>query len=304
MRHLLSIADLSTTEIKEILASAVKMKAELKTGAKENCCSRKTLAMIFEKDSLRTRLSFEIGMTQMGGHAINIGATQIKMRQRESIEDIAQVTSRFADIIMIRTFADKDLQDFAQNSQVPVINGLTDGFHPCQAMADILTAQEHFKSLDNIKIAYIGDGNNVSNSLALICDKLNIPFAIATPKGYELDCKLLQQYGADTSKILQSNDVNQVAECSNILYTDVWTSMGQEAEKEKRLKDFKGYQINLNLIKKAMPNAKVMHCLPAHRGEEISADAMDSDYCIAYDQAENRLHAQKAIVRFLLEQQN
>ena len=304
MRHLLSIDDLSTAEIKTILASATAMKKALKEGAKEECCSRKTLAMIFEKDSLRTRLSFEVGMTQMGGHAIHIGATQIKMRERESIEDIAQVTSRFVDIVMIRTFAHKDLEDFAANATVPVINGLTDGFHPCQALADILTAQEHFGSLDNIKMAYVGDGNNVSNSLALICHKLDIPFAIATPKGYELDCELLEQYGVDTAAIFQSTDVKEVAQRSNILYSDVWTSMGQEAEKEQRLRDFEGYQINSDLVNISLPGTKIMHCLPAHRGEEISAEAMDSDACIVYDQAENRLHAQKAVIRFLLEQQN
>jgi len=303
-KDFLSVEDFSGREINHIFAFTSALKAEIKKGKKHNYLHRKSLAMIFEKDSTRTRVSFETGMTQLGGHALFISGEEIKLGKRETVHDIAKVLSRYVDGIMIRTFSHANVVEMAAYAAVPVINGLSDSFHPCQALADIFTIYEREKGLRGVKLSYIGDGNNVANSLLHCAALTGVDISIACPDGYrpdegavEFSKKAAMKTG---SKIEITDRIEEAVRGSNYIYTDVWTSMGQERESAKRKKIFAKYKISKKLLSACAPDCRVMHCLPAHRGEEIDADVLDSERSIVFDQAENRLHVQKAIMCALM----
>lgn len=297
MRHFLSISDLSTQEINKIFALALKIKKNPKKF--RNRLKDKTLAMIFEKPSLRTRVSFEVGMTQMGGHAIYLGPNDIQMGVRETPYDIARNLERMVDIIMARVFEHQKLVDLSKDTKVPVINGLSDLEHPCQAMADMLTILEKKKKLKGLKVAFIGDcKNNVTHSLAILCDKLGVEFTTSSPKGFEMKKEV-------TDKLknipFHSTDPKKVIKNADVVITDTWVSMGEEAQKKKRLKIFPPYQINSKLMKLVKPNAIFMHCLPAYRGYEVTDEVIDGSQSVVFDEAENRLHVQKSLIIHLLD---
>jgi len=304
MQHLLSIADLSSDEVWRILELAQRLKEEWKAGGNRPILKGKTLGMIFQKPSLRTRVSFEMGMKHLGGHAIYLSPQEIQLGKRESVADVARVLSRYVDGIMARVFAHSDLEELAAYSRVPVINGLSDYNHPCQALSDLFTIYEKKGRLKGLKLAYVGDGNNVATSLLFATTKVGMDFAIASPPGYQLPEKVASQgkaFAAESgSRLLFTDDPFTAVKDADIIYTDVWTSMGQEAEAEERAKIFPPYQVNAKLVAAAKPDVMVMHCLPAHRGQEITDEVADGPHSIVFDQAENRLHAQKAILALLL----
>ncbi len=300
-RDFLHITDFSSEEIKETFELAKKVKRYVKEGKEYLPLKGKTMAMIFAKPSARTRVSFETGMTQLGGHAIFLGPNDIGIGKREAIKDIARVISRYDDIIMARLFDHAHILELAEYSSVPVINGLTDLNHPCQVMSDIFTVLEHRGNLDNLKVAFVGDGNNVANSWINLAARLSMHFVLASPCGYDPDPVILENsrnIGLSTIETVH-NPVDAVKN-ADVIYTDVWASMGQEAEKEKRMKDFLPFQVNGELIKHAKPDVKIMHCLPAHRGDEITDEVIDSPNSIIFDEAENRMHVQKAIILKLM----
>ncbi len=302
-RSLVSMRDLSREEIQAILDRAIDLKKDRAALRKKAPLAGKTLAMIFQKPSLRTRVSFETGMTLMGGHAIYLAPTDIKLGERESTEDIALVLSRYADAIMARVFGHAIVEDLARYAKVPVINGLSDFEHPCQILADFLTVFERRKTLEGLHGAYIGDGNNVSNSLMFAAARVGMHFTVATPKGYAPSAAVLTeaQHLAETTgaRIAVVHDPKKAAKGADFLYTDVWASMGQEAEAAERREKFKGFQIDMALLKQAKPDALVLHCLPAHYGEEIAYDVSRSPNAAIFDQAENRMHAQNALLVML-----
>ena len=304
-KDLLSLHELSVDEVAEILDLAADLKSMQQNGIEHHLLKGKTLGMIFEKSSTRTRVSFETGMYQLGGQALFLSNRDLQIGRGEPIEDTARVLSRYLDGVMIRTFAHSTVEKFAEYASIPVINALTDLLHPCQVLADLLTIREHKgKNLKGLKLAYIGDGNNMAHSLMYGCAKVGMDFACASPKGYECDPEVIanaQEDAAETgSKLLFTEDVFEAAKDADILYTDVWTSMGEEAEREQRLKDLAGYQINKELLAVADKRCIVMHCLPAHRGEEITADVLEANADVIFDEAENRLHAQKAVMALLM----
>ncbi|NQT74965.1 MAG: ornithine carbamoyltransferase [Candidatus Omnitrophica bacterium] len=294
-RDFLSIKDLTRNEIEELFGFAAGLKLSRKTHDKP--LNNKTLGLVFEKPSNRTRVSFEVGMFELGGNTIYLGSDEIKLGKREAIKDAARVLSRYLDAMVIRTFSHDRLLEMAQHSSVPVINGLTDLLHPCQALSDLFTIKEK-KGLKDITLAFVGDGNNVLNSLLYGCSKLGVKINIACPKGYEPNKDILKNAGAFAKLFGSALDA---VEGADIVYTDVWASMGQEKEQKKRSRIFKPFQVNSKLLSLAKRNAVVMHCLPAHRGEEITDDVLDSRQSIVIDQAENRLHLQKAILVKLLQ---
>ncbi len=294
MEHFLDLADLAAEQIQKLLDDAVTLKIELKKSGNEPILKGKTLGMIFEKPSLRTRISFEVGMHQLGGHPLYISPAEIGLGTRESVADVARVLSRYVDCIMARTFSHEHILELAKYATVPVINGLSDYNHPCQGLADLLTIYEKKGKLQGLKLAYVGDGNNVARTLAVATGKMNMSFAIASPKEYSLDEKDLPTGATSTV------DPIKAVEDADIIYTDTWASMGQEDEMEARKQIFMPYQINKELVAHAKPDAIVMHCLPAHRGQEITDDVIDGSQSVVFDQAENRLHAQKAILSALL----
>jgi len=301
LRHFTSLDDLSAQEFTDLLAVAVYLKRRRAMGIREHALAGKTLAMIFEKPSLRTRLSFEVGMTELGGVATYIRGEDVGLKTREPIKDVARVVSRYVHGIMIRTFAHQTVSELAAHATVPVINGLSDACHPCQALADLLTIHEHLGTTKGLKIVFVGDGNNVARSLARACVLAGARFVLAAPTGYAFTAEDIASFGAAWGDAISHvTDVAAAAKGADVLYADVWTSMGQEAERERRLRDFQGYQIDERLIANAGSRVKVMHCLPAHRGEEITDAAVESSASIVLDQAENRLHAQKAILRLLM----
>ncbi|MEW5894513.1 MAG: ornithine carbamoyltransferase [Candidatus Omnitrophota bacterium] len=301
-RDLLSMHDLSSSEILQILSQAAKLKND--KSLKTTHLKGKTVGLVFQKPSNRTRVSFEVAVYQLGGNCIYLGPAEINLGKRETTEDVAKTLSRYLDCIVARTFSHKDIIELGKFATVPVINGLSDLYHPCQAFADILTVQEKLGDISKVKIAYIGDGNNVCHSLLLICSKLGINISIATPEGYEISNDVLesaQSYAKETGTVIHTTHLPEVAvDSANVIYADVWTSMGQEEETDKRLKDFKNYQINASLVKLADPGYIFLHCLPAHRGEEVTSDVIDGPHSVVFDQAENRMHAEKAILIFLL----
>ncbi len=296
-RDFLSIFDLHEEEIFEIFELTKKLKEAQKKGVDHKILKDKTLAMVFEKPSLRTRVTFETGMTQLGGHAIYLAPSDIKLGTRESVPDAARNLARWVDLIMARVFAHKTVEDLAKSCTITVINGLSDLEHPCQVMADLFTISEKKGFLKKTTIAYIGDGNNVCNSLIAASTLLEFRLNIATPQGYEP----MKEYIAKTKTALLTHDPKAAVKDAEIIYTDVWASMGQEQERQKRKKVFKEYQINRKLLQSAPKDYLVMHCLPAHRGEEITDDVIDSPASIVLDQAENRLHTQKALMVWLLQ---
>jgi len=302
-KDLTTIVDLSLEDINELFALTAELKESHKRGEVDHCLAGKTLGMIFEKSSMRTRVSFEVAMTQLGGHAIYLTKHDINLGERESVKDVASVLSRYVDCITIRTYAHETVVELADSSCVPVINALSDYTHPCQALTDLYTIKEKKGSLENIKLTYIGDGNNVARSLAFLCAKLDVSCRIASPENYELPAGFLKEIkGIATSgaSIEQYRDPKEAVEDADVIYTDTWVSMGKEEEVEIRRNDFKGYQVDSELVSLAKKGVFVMHCLPAHRGEEITDDVIDGPNSIVYDQAENRLHIQKALLKLLI----
>lgn len=304
-KDLLSIHDLSVSDVEEILSLAEELKAMQKAGIEHHLLEGKTLGMIFEKSSTRTRVSFETGMYQLGGQALFLSNRDLQIGRGEPIKDTARVLSRYLDGVMIRTFAHAEVQEFAHYADIPVINALTDLLHPCQALTDLLTIKEHKgKNLKGLKMAYIGDGNNMTHSLMFACAKAGIDFTAATPNGYEPNEQIYKQAVSDAmqtgAKITVTNDVLAAASDADVLYTDVWASMGQENEHDKRVKIFQGYQINDDLLTHSHKRAMVLHCLPAHRGEEITDAVLEKHADEIFDEAENRLHTQKAIMALLM----
>ncbi len=302
MKNFLSIRDCSVQELEELLALSIELKKLYKSGGRDLCLSGKTLVMLFEKASLRTRMSFNVAMTDLGGSPIYVKPDDIGgIGKREPAKDIARVLSRYVHGIMARTFEHETLTSLADFADVPIINALSDYCHPCQAMADILTITEHCGDLKGLKIAYIGDGNNVARSLAFVCARFAMKFAIAAPEGYQLDDETIQTANdIAAGTVDQTSDPAHVVKDADVVYTDTWTSMGQEDEKQQRIAVFKDYQINSELMAKAPGNAKVMHCLPAYRGFEITDEVAESPNSIIFDQAENRLHFQRALLKKLL----
>ncbi len=295
MKHLLKLMDLSTKEITEILNLADQLKYEKKNGIKHHILEGKTLGLIFEKSSTRTRVSFEVGMYDLGGNALFLSSRDLQIGRGEPVQDTARVLSRYLDGIMIRTFAQQEVEDLAKYGSIPIINGLTDYCHPCQVLADLMTIREHKGILAGKKLCYIGDGNNMTNSLIVGGIKMGMEVSVACPKGYEPDAELMK-WAAENGKFTCTESVMEAAKDADVLYTDVWASMGQEAEAEARKKIFAGYQINSDVMAVAHSDAMVMHCLPAHRGEEIAEDVLEAHANEIFDEAENRLHAQKAVL--------
>jgi ornithine carbamoyltransferase len=296
----ISLADFSRADVESMLDDADRLKADLKAGKGQRPLVGKTLAMIFEKPSLRTRVTFETGIKQLGGASVYLAPEDIRLGARETVGDIARNLSRWVDLIVARTFSHRSLLELAQHASIPVINGLTDLLHPAQVLADLQTMREHRGSLEGATVAFIGDGNNVVNSWLNAAALLRLNFRLACPPGYEPDAKILARaQSLVPGKIQITNDPAAAAKNADVLYTDVWTSMGQEAESQARRAAFAGYQINARLLDVASKDVLVMHCLPAHRGEEITAEVLDGPRSVVLDQAENRLHAQKAVMVWL-----
>lgn len=293
--HLLKLQDLSTKQINEILNTADQLKFEKKNGIKHHLLKGKTLGMIFTKSSTRTRVSFEVGMYDLGGNALFLSSRDLQIGRGEPVQDTARVLSRYLDGIMIRTFEQKEVEDLAKYGSIPVINGLTDYCHPCQVLADLMTIREYKGGFAGNKLCYIGDGNNMTNSLIVGGIKMGMEVSVACPKGYEPDAEIMQ-WAAKNGKFTCTDNVLEAAKGADVLYTDVWASMGQESEAEARKKVFAGYQINAEVMNVANDKAMVMHCLPAHRGEEITEDVLEAHANEIFDEAENRLHVQKAVL--------
>ena len=307
MKHLLSIHDLTVAETEQILSVAGELKAQLKKGIPHPLLKGKTLGMIFSKSSTRTRVSFEVGMFQLGGHALFLSSNDIQLGRGESIYDTANVLSRYLDGIMIRTFDQKDVEDLAHYGSIPIINGLTDLLHPCQALTDMLTIYEHKGKLSGLKLAYLGDGNNMAHSLLYAGAKLGMEVAVATPKGFECDPEIVANAKEDAKQtgavIDVSHDPIRAAKNADAIYTDTWVSMGQSGSKESRLATFHPYQVNEKLMSHAKENAIFLHCLPAYRGYEVTEEVIDGPQSVIFDEAENRLHTQKAIMALLMADQ-
>lgn len=304
-RDFLSIADWSTEELWNLLELSRKMKEDGASYAR--CLEGKSVAMIFEKPSLRTHVTFDVGIRQLGGHSVYLSQAGIGLGKRESIYDIAKNLERWVDAVVIRTFAQKTCTDMATYMRIPVINALTDLEHPCQAVGDFLTIYEKFGSFKGKKLAFIGDGNNVCNSLMLMAAKMGMNFVCATPIGYEPDKEITTLASATArqtgSSIEFMHDARECAKNADIIYTDTWVSMGQESEQDQRRKVFRSFQVDSDIMRLAKDSAIFMHCLPAHRGEEVTDDVIDSAQSVVFDQAENRLHTQKAILYTLLREQ-
>ncbi len=294
-KDLLSISDLTAEEMQQLITNAM----ELKKSRQNLLLQGKTLALLFEKPSLRTRVSFDMAMFQLGGHAIYLSPDEVGMGKREAVADVARVLERYVDIITARTFSHQTLQDLARYASIPVINALSDFEHPCQALADILTIYEKKKVLTGLTVAFIGDGNNVANSLVLASVLSGMNFHIASPHGYEISNDILAQakkMAQNNAKVRLFSDPHAAIKDADVIYTDVWTSMGQEAEREQRRKDFAGYQINNDLLSQAKKDVIIMHPLPAHYGEEVAEGILDHPNSVVFDEAENRLHIQKAVL--------
>ncbi len=301
MTDLLSLKDLTSAEINEILELAHQLKADNKAGREHHLLKGKTLGMIFAKSSTRTRVSFEVGMYQLGGHALFLSSNDIQLGRGECIHDTAKVLSRFIDGIMIRTFDQKEVEELAHYADIPVINGLTDLLHPCQVLADLMTVQEYKgKDFKGLKMCYVGDGNNMAHSLLYGCAKVGMDISIATPDKYRCDADVVKnamEIAKETgSKIVITTDPKEAIKDADAVYTDTWVSMGQEAEKQQRIKDFEGFQVSAELMSIAKSDAIFLHCLPAYRGYEVSEDVIDGENSAIFDEAENRLHAQKAVM--------
>lgn len=305
MRHFLALLDLTSAEIHNLLDKARALKADLIRGHRPALLPNRVLGLIFEKPSLRTRVSFEAAMGQLGGSSVFLSSTDGAIGQREPVADFARVLSQLCDAVVLRVFRHRTIEEFAEHSTVPVINGLSDYNHPCQALGDLLTIQEAFGSLEGRTLVFVGDGNNVARSLVVACARAGMRFILAAPEAYRFDESFLSTCRTAFPGHLpvQESDPNRAVSEADIVYTDVWTSMGQEAETAKRLRDFKGFEVNESLMARAPSHARFMHCLPAHRGEEVSAGVMESKASLVFPQAGNRMHAQKALLCWLLADQ-
>jgi ornithine carbamoyltransferase len=304
MRHLVSVEQLSTLEVRDLLELAVELKDEWGKGGNRPVLAGKTLGMVFQKPSLRTRVSFEVGMSQLGGRAMYLSPQEIRLGQRESVADVARVLSRFVDGIMARVFDHADVEGLAAYASVPVINGLSDYVHPCQGLSDVLTIFEKRGALQGLVLAYVGDGNNVAHSLLFTGSKVGMEVRVSTPSGYEPSDEVVSkatEFARETGgRVVLDADPRSAVSGADIVYTDTWASMGQEDDREARLPRFQPYQVNGELLSLAKPDALVMHCLPAHRGEEITDEVIDGPQSAVLDQAENRMHLQKAILVTLM----
>ena len=300
-RHFLTLADVSERELRSLLARAARLKRDRAAG--RQVLAGKAVALVFQKPSMRTRVAFEVAVLQLGGSAIYLGQEDIQLGQREPIRDVARVLSRYVDGIVVRTFAHENAEEFAAYSRVPIINGLSDLHHPCQALADLFTLQETFNRFKGLRVAYVGDGNNVLHSLAQGCALVGVTLTVATPRVHRPDSAIWQVAvrSARTHGSVLRWTVNprEAVEGADVVYTDVWVSMGKERERSRRLKRFRPYQVNARLLQHAKTGCRLMHCLPAHRGEEITDDVMERSSSLVFEQAENRLHAQKALLTFL-----
>ena len=303
-RDFLRVNDWAPDELLSVLDLADRLKARQREGIEHRHLEGRTLGMIFQKPSTRTRVSFEVGMFQLGGSALYLAAGDLQLGRGETIKDTARVLSRYLDGIMIRTFAQADVDELAEHADVPVINGLTDEFHPCQALADVMTIRERLGGFEGVRVAYLGDGNNVCHSLMIACAKLGMDFAAATPEGYDPDPEVVGWAREAASESGGSIDLvrepERAANGADVLYTDVWTSMGQDDEHERRLQDLEPYRIDGSMVSLASKRAIVLHCLPAHYGEEITEEVLYSDRSAVWDQAENRLHAQKGLMALII----
>ncbi len=304
MRDLITIADLSTDEIKGLLNLAADLKRQWKQGGNEPVLAGKTLALLFQQPSLRTRVSFQMGMSHLGGSSMYLSPQEIGLGQRESVADVARVLSRYVQGIMARVFEHSNVEGLATYASVPVINGLSDYVHPCQGLSDLFTIYEKRDNLEGLVLAYVGDGNNVAHSLLFAASKVGMEIRVATPPGYEPDEEVVRKatgFAQGTGgKVLLDADPHSAVNGADIIYTDVWASMGEEDERDTRIPLFRPYQVNSELVALAKPHAMVMHCLPAHRGEEITDEIIDGPQSVVLDQAENRMHLQKAILQTLM----
>jgi ornithine carbamoyltransferase len=297
MKHFINLDDLSTQDLNGIIDTAIDLKKQHKTGEINQTLKNKTLAMIFDKSSTRTRVSFETGMTQLGGHALFLSDRDIQLGRGEPIKDTAIVISSMVDAIMMRVSSHEDINTFVKNGSVPIINALSDESHPCQLLADMMTYKEHKGSIQGKTVAWIGDGNNMCHTYIQAAKAFKFKLNIATPKGYEPDQVFIDNYADHISLF---NDAKKACDNADLVVTDVWASMGQESEQKKRELAFKEFQVDQNLMKNADADASFMHCLPAHRGEEVSAEVIDGKQSLVWDEAENRLHAQKSLLLYLL----
>jgi ornithine carbamoyltransferase len=299
-RSFTKVADWSRDELLEVLDLAHELKRLQHAREEHHLLPGRTLGMIFQKPSTRTRVSFEVGIYQLGGIGLYLSAGDLQLGRGETIKDTAVVLSRYLDGIMIRTFAQSDVEELAEHASIPVVNGLTDSSHPCQALADVMTIRERFGRLEGLKVVYLGDGNNVCASLMVACAKLGVDFVAATPSGYRPDEEAVRIAREAGGSVELTDDPQTAVEGADVLYTDVWTSMGQDAEREQRLRDLGGYGIDAELLKRAGDGAVVLHCLPAHYGEEITEDVLYGPQSAVWDEAENRLHAQKALMALVI----
>ncbi|MBM7631549.1 ornithine carbamoyltransferase [Geomicrobium sediminis] len=303
-KDVLTWLDFTSIEIERLLQQALVLKEQLQEGIPHETLKGKSLGMIFQNASTRTRVSFEVGMTQLGGHSLFLSGKDMQIGRGEPVQDTARVMSRYVDAIMIRANDHEMVKKLAEMSEVPVINALTDEDHPCQALADAMTLKEQFTDLHGLKVVYVGDGNNVAISLMIICAKLGIHFTMAAPVGHTGDEAMWEKAKAvakETGSIIEHIvDPHEAVQNADVIYTDVWTSMGAEEEQQSRIEIFKTYQVNESLMEAAKPEAKFMHCLPAHRGEEVTEDVLEGEHSIVFDQAENRLHVQKAILQSVI----
>ncbi|MFO0798959.1 MAG: ornithine carbamoyltransferase [Gemmataceae bacterium] len=302
MTHFLNLIDLTAEEVKSLLAEAVRLKSAHARGIPTRTLAGKVVGLIFEKPSLRTRVSFESGVAQLGGTSLYLPGNEVGLGWRETHADFARTIANYLDALVLRVYRHDTLDAVAQHASIPVINALSDWSHPCQALADLMTIQELFGGVEGRTVAFIGDGNNVARSLAVGCGRLGAKFVLGCPAGYGFDPKFKADYKARVSKDFprEVNDAVAAVKGADVIYTDVWTSMGQEAEREERLKRFESFQVNAKLLAQAAPGCKVLHCLPAHRGEEITDDVMDGPAAAVFPQAGNRLHTQKAVLGWLL----
>ena len=302
MRHFLDLLDLTGDELAHLLERTAKLKAAHAAGNRTPLLQGRVIGLVFEKPSLRTRVSFQTAIAQLGGASVFMSGHEVGLGSRESVPDFARVMSQYVDAVVLRTFSHGTVELFAAHASCPVINGLSDYYHPCQALADLFTLQEIFGDLTGRTLAFVGDGNNVARSLAICCGKLGLRFILAAPDGYGFDESFLQLYQQrlPQAELTRNGKPEHAVRLADAIYTDVWTSMGQEAERERRLSSFAAYQVNEALLSLAPPHARVMHCLPAHRGEEITSEVLDGERSVVIQQAGNRLHAQKALLQWLL----
>ncbi|GIW81094.1 MAG: ornithine carbamoyltransferase, catabolic [Gemmatales bacterium] len=301
MRHFLTLLDWSGAEIRRLLADAAKAKAKRKNAKGIKSLANRVVALIFEKPSLRTRVSFETAIAQLGGTSLFLVGQEVGLGTRETIPDCARTLSEYVDAVVLRTFRHATIEEFAAYARCPVINALSDCYHPCQALGDLLTMQEIFTTLQGRTVAFVGDGNNVARSLAIGCGKLGMRFVLACPQSYGFDQAFLELYQSHIpdSELIICHDPREAVTSADVIYTDVWASMGQENERERRLKQFRSYQVNEELLALAPPHARIMHCLPAHRGEEITSEVLESERSVVFQQAGNRLYVQKALLQWL-----